>query len=37
MFRLDSEKAKQPEIKLPASAGSLKKQESSGKTTTFAL
>ena len=30
-------KGKQPEIKLPASAGSLKKQESSGKTTTFAL
>ena len=27
MFRLDLEKAEEPEIKLPTSAGSLKKQE----------
>ena len=27
MFKLDLEKAEEPEIKLPASAGSLKKQE----------
>ena len=31
MFKLDLEKAEEPEIKLPTSAGSLKKQESSGK------
>ena len=31
MFKLDLEKAEEPEIKLPASAGSLKKQESSRK------
>ena len=31
------EKAKEPEIKLPTSVGSLKKQESSRKTTTSAL
>ena len=36
MFKLDLEKAEEPEIKLPASAGSLKKQESSRKTSTFA-
>ena len=30
-------KAKEPEIKLPTSAGSLKKQESSRKTSTSAL
>ena len=36
MFKLDLEKAEEPEIKLPASAGSLK-QESSRKTPTFAL
>ena len=29
MFNLDLEKAEEPEIKLPTSAGSLKKQESS--------
>ena len=29
MFKLDLEKAEEPEIKLPTSAGSLKKQESS--------
>ena len=28
MFKLDLEKVEEPEIKLPASAGSLKKQES---------
>ena len=37
MFKLDSEKAKEPEIKLPTSAGSWKKQESSRKTSTSAL
>ena len=30
-------KAEEPEIKLPTSTGSLKKQESSRKTSTFAL
>ena len=29
MFKLDLEKAEEPEIKLPISTGSLKKQESS--------
>ena len=29
MFKLDLEKAEEPEIKLPTSAGSSKKQESS--------
>ena len=37
MFKLDLEKAEEPEIKLPTSTGSLKKQESSRKTSTFAL
>ena len=37
MFKLDLEKAKEPEIKLPKSVGSLKKQESSRKTSTSAL
>ena len=32
MFKLDLEKAEEPEIKLPTSAGSWKKQESSRKT-----
>ena len=32
MFKLDLEKAKEPEIKLPTSAGSQKKQENSRKT-----
>ena len=32
MFKLDLEKEEEPEIKLPASAGSSKKQESSKKT-----
>ena len=36
MFKLGLEKAKEPEIKLPTSAGSLKKQESSRKTSTSA-
>ena len=31
MFKLDLEKAEEPEIKLPTSVGSLKKQESSRK------
>ena len=37
MFKLDLEKAEQPKIKLPTSAGSLKKQESSRKTSISAL
>ena len=37
MFKLDLEKAGEPEIKLPTPIGSLKKQESSRKTSTFAL
>ena len=37
MFQLDLEKAEEPEIKLPTSAGSSKKQESFRKTSTFAL
>ena len=32
MFKLDLEKAEEPEIKVPTSAGSWKKQESSRKT-----
>ena len=32
MFKLDLEKAEEPEVKLPTSVGSLKKQESSRKT-----
>ena len=35
MFKLDLEKAEEPEIKLPISAGSLKKQESSEKKTSI--
>ena len=35
MFKLVLEKAEKPEIKLPTSAGSLKKQESSRKISTF--
>ena len=31
MFKLDSEKAEEPDIKLPTSAGSWKKQEHSKK------
>ena len=37
MFKLVLERADEPEIKLPASAGSSKKQESSRKTSTSAL
>ena len=37
MLELDLEKAEEPEIKLPTSAGSWKKQESSKKTSTSAL
>ena len=37
MFKLDLEKAEEPEIKLPTSVGSTKKQESSRKTSTSAL
>ena len=37
MFKLDLERAEEPEIKLLTSAGSLRKQESSRKTSTFAL
>ena len=33
-FKLDLDKAKEPEIKLPTSAGSSRKQESSNKTST---
>ena len=36
-FKLDLEKAEEPEIKLPTSTESYKKQESSRKTSTFAL
>ena len=35
MFKLDLEKAEEPEIKLPTSAGSSKKQESSKKNIYF--
>ena len=37
MFKLVFEKAKEPEIKLPISVGSSKKQESSRKTSISAL
>ena len=37
MFKLDLEKAEEPEIKLPTSVGSSKKQESFKTTSTFAL
>ena len=37
MFKLDLEKAEEQEIKLPTSVGSLKKQESSRKTSISAL
>ena len=37
MFKLGLGKTEEPEIKLPTSVGSLKKQESSRKTSTFAL
>ena len=37
MFKLVLEKAEEPEIKVTTSAGSSKKQDSSRKTSTFAL
>ena len=37
MFKMDLEKAEEPEIKLPASVGSSKKQDSSRKKSTSAL
>ena len=37
MFKLDLEKAEEPEIQLPTSTGSLKNQESSRETSTSAL
>ena len=37
MFKLNLEKPEEPEIKLPTSTGSSKKQESSGKTFTALL
>ena len=37
MFKLDLEKAEVPEIKLPTSVGSSRKQESSRKTSTSAF
>ena len=37
MFKLDLEKAEEPEIKLPTPTESLKKQESSQKKSTSAL
>ena len=37
MFKLHLERAEEPEIKLPTSAGSWEKQESSRKTSIFAL
>ena len=37
MFKLDLEKAEEPEIKLPTSVGSSKKQESSRKASTSVL
>ena len=37
MFKLDLEKTEEPEIKLPTSVRSLKKQECSRKTSTSAL
>jgi len=37
MFKMDLEKAEEPEIKFPTSTGSSKKQESSRKMSTSAL
>ena len=37
MFKLDLEKSEEPEIKLPISIGSLKKQENSRKTSSVSL
>ena len=36
MFKFDLKKAEEPEVKLPTSAGLLKKQENSRKTSTSA-
>ena len=36
MFKMDLEKAEEPEIKLPTSVGSQKKQDNSRKTSTYA-
>ena len=36
MFKIDLEKAEEPEIKLPTSVGSQKKQENSRRTSTSA-
>ena len=37
MFKLDLEKAEEPEIKLPTSSGSLKQQDCSRKTSIYTL
>ena len=37
MYKLDLAKAEEPEIKLPTSVGSLKKQENTRKTSTSAV
>ena len=37
MFKLDLEKAEEPEIKLPTSTGSQKKQDNTRKTSTSAI
>ena len=37
MYKLDLEKAQEPEIKVPTSVGSYKKQENSRKTSTSAF
>ena len=37
MFKLDLDKAEEPEIKLPPYVGSSKKEEDSRKTSTYAL
>ena len=37
IFKLDLEKAEEPETKLPTSVGSWEKQENSRKTSTFAF
>ena len=37
MFKLNLEKAEEPEVKLPTSTGSSEKQDSSTKTSTSAL
>ena len=37
MYKLDLQKAEEPEVKLPTFVGSLRKQENSRKISTFAL